>query len=157
MGTIEADTAETLQRYRRYQKRPFGATIEDKILIVSQKLNDVHIGKMKFLTSGDTFFNKWPTPLLPVTSMPTCTFATMEKTLQLTTNRSEDDLGEEMEDGVSLVCDIPADHVIPFPRESHFLLGWVDGWLVGWLGWLVGSLVGGVGCLVGWLAGWLGG
>ena len=69
IGTVEADTAETLLRHRRRTMRAFAATIEDKIKIASLRMTDVHFGKMKYLANGDTFFNKWPTPLLPISSM----------------------------------------------------------------------------------------
>jgi hypothetical protein len=123
VGTVESDTAECLQRYRRRQKRPFSATVEDKIVIVSLKFSDVHLGKMKYLAGGDTLFNRWPTPLLPISSMPSCTQAVQEKLAEPMSGRTEDDLGEEMDESTSILPDLPADHCIPYPHESHYLLG----------------------------------
>jgi hypothetical protein len=68
VGTIEQDTNETLARFKK-GKKAFGARVEDKIVACSIKgFQDAVNGRMKFLPA-DTFFNRWPIPVLPVSMM----------------------------------------------------------------------------------------
>ena len=68
VGTVEQDTNETLARFKK-GKKAFGARVEDKIVACSIRgFQDAVNGRMKFLPA-DTFFNRWPIPVLPVSMM----------------------------------------------------------------------------------------
>ena len=79
-------------------------------------------GRMRFLNS-DTFFNRWPVPVLPATVLSRVTEAEADKIFDLGCPAPEaqaTDDGEESMDPTSL--DIAEGQVIPFPHEQHQVL-----------------------------------
>jgi len=121
IGTIEPDDSETLQRFKR-GKKAFGAHIEDKVIFTSIKgFQHALCGRMKFL-KVDTFFNRWPVPVLAIPTMPQLSDTLTENMFEADTGsaRLETDLGEE--DGGDVSLDVADGMTIPFPHEHHQLL-----------------------------------
>lgn len=46
--------------------------MEDKLVIVSAKGFTTAASSMKHLKATDTFFNRWPLPLVPIGTLRTC-------------------------------------------------------------------------------------
>jgi hypothetical protein len=120
-GTIDPDHSETLQRFKRV-KKAFGAHVEDKIVVTSEKgIANAVCGAMKHLPRGDTFFNRWPVPVLPASQMPTCSEEIYSKIFPDAGLPAEAaDLGDD--DGSEISKEIPEGHIIPFPHEHHWSL-----------------------------------
>lgn len=122
VGNIELNTAECLQRFRTKGRKAFGNHIEDKLIIASLRgLSTAMTGRMKHLNS-DTFFNRWPVPVVPVTVLPQALESTAEAIFELGIDalETEDaDDGEETPEPTTL--DISDGNVIPFPHERHHL------------------------------------
>lgn len=124
VGTIELDTQECLQRVRTRGRKAFGNHIEDKLVLSSLRgLNTAVAGRMKYLNS-DTFFNRWPVPVLAGAVLPRAAEALTESIFELgiaAPPRAEpSDDGEESLEPTSL--DVAEGQTIPFPHEHHHLL-----------------------------------
>ena len=66
--SLDAVASDMLARMRR-GKRAFGQRVEDKLVLSSLRGLQTAKSTMKFL-GGDTFFNKWTTPLIPLSQLP---------------------------------------------------------------------------------------
>ena len=69
--SLDAVTSDMLARMRR-GKRAFGQRVDDKLVLSSLRGLQTAKSTMKYL-GGDTFFNKWSVPLVPLSSLPTMT------------------------------------------------------------------------------------
>ena len=121
VGIIELDASETLQRFKR-GKKAFGAHVEDKMLASSEKgFDDAVCGKMRYL-NADTYFNRWPIPMLPVATMPQMKEELHEKLFDTSAMeaRIDDDDGDE--DDLGVASELSEGMVIPFPLEKHHVL-----------------------------------
>lgn len=122
VGNIELDTTECLQRIRTKGRKAFGNHIEDKLVVASLRgLSTAIAGRMKYLNS-DTFFNRWPVPVVPVAVLPQAPESTAEAIFDLgipELEAEDADDGEETPEPTTL--DISDGHVIPFPHERHHL------------------------------------
>jgi hypothetical protein len=125
VGNIDLDSTECLQRFRTKGRRAFGNHIEDKLMLASIKgFGTAVAGKMKYLNS-DTFFNRWPVPVVSGTVLPQSPEAQAEAIFQLHGGREQPeteatDDGEECLEPTTL--DIAEGMVIPFPHEHHHVL-----------------------------------
>lgn len=125
VGNIDLDSTECLQRFRTKGRRAFGNHIEDKLMLASIKgFGTAVAGRMKFLNE-DTFFNRWPVPVVSGTVLPQSPEAQAEAIFQLhgacaPPAAEPTDDGEECADPTTL--DIAEGMVIPFPHEHHHLL-----------------------------------
>ena len=69
VGTIEANATDSLQRFKR-GRRAFGSKIEDRFVACSVSgISNALCGPMQYLQGGDTYFNKWPVRLIPVSDL----------------------------------------------------------------------------------------
>ena len=122
VGTVDPDPTDALQRYARSRRRAFGCQIEEKLVAFSIKgISEAVSGRMKFL-AGDSFFNRWPVPVMPLKQLPQCSDA-VEKQIFANAgqSREDDDLGDEGVE-VDMGIDPNSDKVIPFPLEGHYIL-----------------------------------
>ena len=121
VGSIEPDAVECLQRVRARGRRAFGNHIEDKLVLASLRgLSTAVVGRMKHLNS-DTFFNRWPVPVVSGAALPRATEAQAEAIfelgLQAPPQVEASDDGEESMEPTTL--DITEGQVIPFPHVFH--------------------------------------
>ncbi len=121
VGSIEPESSGMLQLFKRRAKA-FGARVEDRLVASSRKgLEDCVSGKMKYL-NADTYFNRWPIPVLPLASMAQLS-EDLNTKLFAGANldaRTPDDDGED--DELNLAADMPEGMVAPFPLEPHPVL-----------------------------------
>eukprot|EP00435_Cladocopium_sp_Y103_P048692 s410_g14.t1 len=69
VATIDPNATDSLQRFKR-GRRAFGSKVEDRFVACSVgAIASAHCGAMQFLEGGDTYFNKWPVRLIPVTDL----------------------------------------------------------------------------------------
>eukprot|EP00435_Cladocopium_sp_Y103_P026491 s434_g6.t1 len=107
--TLDPDQTDLLARIR--------AHVEDRLVLASNKGFTMAQSTMKFLKQTDTFFNRWPVPLVPVGAFKTCKLADYDLMFQ----------GDTANDRLHEDCDLAGDflnedEVIPFPHEAHQLL-----------------------------------
>lgn len=69
--SLDAVTSDMLARMRR-GKRALGQRVEDKLVLSSLRGLQTAKSTMRYL-GGDTFFNKWSVPLVPLSTLPTMT------------------------------------------------------------------------------------
>ena len=124
VGSIEPHAVECLQRVRARGRRAFGNHIEDKLVLASLRgLSTAVVGRMKHLNS-DTFFNRWPVPVVSGAVLPRATEAQAETIfelgLQAPPQVEASDDGEESMEPTTL--DITEGQVTPFPHEHHHVL-----------------------------------
>ena len=87
VGTIEPNATDSLQRLKR-GRRAFGSKIEDRFVACSvSAISSAHCGSMQFLEGGDTYFNKWPVRLIPVTDLKQMDEVAYEKLYEICLQR----------------------------------------------------------------------
>ena len=123
VGQIELDATECLQRVRTRGRRAFGNHIEDKMILASLRgLSTAVSGRMKYLNC-DTFFNRWPVPVLSGAVLSRAAEGAAEAIFELgipAPQAEPSDNGEESLEPTSL--DVAEGQVIPFPHEHHQVL-----------------------------------
>ena len=68
VGQIEPSASDSLQRFKRGRKA-FGSRVESRFVATSvQGIANAKCGAMTYL-KGDTFFNRWPVKLIPVSDL----------------------------------------------------------------------------------------
>ena len=68
VGQIEPSASDSLQRFKRGRKA-FGSRVESRFVATSvQGIANAKCGAMTYL-EGDTFFNRWPVKLIPVSDL----------------------------------------------------------------------------------------
>lgn len=75
--------------------------------------------RMKYLPGGDTYFNNWPVPAMPLANMTKCSEVTHDEIFRgaIAVDSGDEEDGTMGAEGVSL-----GDRVVPFPREHSALL-----------------------------------
>ena len=123
VGHIELDANECLQRVRTAGRRPFANHIEDKLVLASIRgMTTAVVGRMRFLTA-DTFFNRWPVPVLPVSVLSRATEVEADQIFDMgipaPKTEQDTDNGDDSIDVDPACLDIAEGQVIPFPHEHH--------------------------------------
>jgi hypothetical protein len=119
IGTIVINKAELLQQV--YSRGAWHRTPDHHLVFTYQAAprHGQTRKRMKFLTDGstpgDTAFNVWPVPLVPVANMPKASSKTHD---QIFEDDVAQDSGADDGSGAAVVEDL-GDNFIPFPRESH--------------------------------------
>lgn len=149
VGQIEPCAQDSLQRFKRGRKA-FGSRVESRFVATSvQGIATAKCGAMTYL-DGDTFFNRWPVKLIPVTDLKQMDEQAYEKMwesvpglhpqknfgrngvvvlyLKVKVNNCMQDvtadreLAEDGADDGGLDISIDESKVIPFPHEHHWTL-----------------------------------
>ena len=63
---------EKMNFYQSPSDESSGAHVEEKLILASAKGFSTAASGMKYLKATDTFFNRWPVPLVPVGALRTC-------------------------------------------------------------------------------------
>lgn len=75
--------------------------MEDRLILASQKGFSTAASTMRHLKAVDTFFNRWPVPLIPIGALKTC--RTKEYDLMFSGDQCTDRLEEDCHFNCNLV------------------------------------------------------
>ena len=110
VGRIEFPQADVLQRVRA--KHSFAGQADNFLVFASERKVIIPRKSMTFL-GGDSHFNKWVVPLLPVPSLHKIDAATHSALFA-----EQDEVRmEDVEGGEDQEVIIPRDQMIPFPQD----------------------------------------
>ena len=122
IGQVVQDKQSLLQQV--YTRGVWSRTPDHHLVFTFQSMprNSTGRKRMKYLNEGgmfgDTAFNSWPVPLVPLAQLPKATQQVHDDIFE---NDAAEDSGAEDGTGSAVVQDL-GDKVIPFPREMSEML-----------------------------------